>query len=84
MFGMLEGVEVIVPEQAELIHRTYMEIVSGGVEGRIVLSQIARSLPVDAIVLAGTVLSLVFDETNTEFPHVDCAKLHIQAIARAK
>jgi aspartate racemase len=39
-------------------------------------------LPVDAIVLAGTDLALIFDETNTDFPHLDCTKAHIQAILR--
>jgi hypothetical protein len=26
---------------------------------------------------------MIFDETNTDFPHLDAAKVHIQAIARA-
>jgi aspartate racemase len=84
MFGMLEGVEVIVPEpdQVDAIHDAYMRTVEGGSEGRAVLTRIAKQLPVDAVVLAGTDLSLIFDETNTDFPHVDCAKLHIQAILR--
>ena len=82
MFGMLDGVDVIVPDQVEAIHQAYMRTVEGGTEGRSVLSKIARELPVDAIVLAGTDLSLIFDETNTDFVHVDCAKTHIQAIVR--
>jgi aspartate racemase len=82
MFGMLEGVEVVVPDQVEEIHQAYMGTVAGGTEGRAILTRIARELPVDAIVLAGTDLALIFDETNTEFAHVDCAKTHIQAIAR--
>jgi aspartate racemase len=82
MFGMLEGVEVVVPDQVETIHEAYMRTVDGGTEGRAVLSGIARELPVDAIVLAGTDLSLIFDETNTDFAHVDCVKAHIQAIVR--
>jgi aspartate racemase len=80
MFGMLEGVEVVVPDQVEAIHNAYMQTVEGGTEGRAILSKIAHELPVDAIVLAGTDLSLIFDETNTDFPHVDCAKTHIHAI----
>jgi len=59
-----------------------MQIVAGGTDQRITLSRIARELPVDAIVLAGTDLSLIFDQSNTEFPNVDCAKVHIQAILR--
>ncbi len=84
MFGMLEGVEVVVPDQdqVEAIHSAYMRTVEGGTEGRAILSRIARELPVDAVVLAGTDLALIFDETNTDFPHVDCAQIHIQAILR--
>jgi len=82
MFGMLEGIDVVVPDQLDAIHDAYMQTVAGETGGRAILSQIARELPVDAIVLAGTDLSLIFDETNTDFPHVDCAKTHIQAIIR--
>jgi aspartate racemase len=35
----------------------------------------------DAVILAGTDLALLFDETNTAFPNVDCGALHIRAIA---
>ena len=82
MFGMLDGVEVIVPDQVEAIHQAYMRTVEGGTEGRAILSAIAKELPVDAIVLAGTDLCLIFDETNTDFAHLDCSKTHIQAIVR--
>ncbi len=82
MFGMLDGIEVLVPDQVDAIHDAYMKTVEGGTEGRDILTGIARDLPVDAIVLAGTDLSLVFDETNTHFPHVDGARVHIQAIVR--
>ena len=41
---------------------------------------LVRRDSVDAILLAGTDLTLLFDESNTDFPHVDCAALHIQAI----
>jgi aspartate racemase len=82
MYGMLEGIDVIVPDQVEAIHQAYMQTVEGGTEGRDVLTKIAKELPVDAVVLAGTDLSMIFDETNTDFPHVDCAKVHIQAILR--
>ncbi len=82
MFGMLEGVEVVVPEEVEAIHTAYMQAVDGRPDGRAVLSEIAHRLPVDAILLAGTDLSLIFDEANTDFPHLDCAKIQIQAIVR--
>lgn len=82
LFGMLEGIDVLVPEQVDAIHDAYVQIVNGNVEGRAVLSRLAHELPVDAIVLAGTDLALVFDETNIDFPHVDGAKVHIDAILR--
>lgn len=82
MFGMLEGVDVIVPDQVAAIHDAYMQSVAGGAEGRTILSRIARDLPVDAVVLAGTDLSLIFDESNTDFPHIDCARTHVQAMVR--
>ena len=84
MYGMLDGVDVIMPapDQVDAIHESYMQTVNGGIEGRDTLTRIARELPVDAIVLAGTDLSLIFDETNTDFVCVDGAKVHIQAILR--
>jgi aspartate racemase len=83
MFGMLDGIEVIVPDQVEAIHEAYMQTVDGKGEPRAVLTRIAHELPVDAIVLAGTDLATIFDETNTDFPHVDCAQAHIDAIIGA-
>jgi|EP01046_Picozoa_sp_COSAG06_P024641 aspartate racemase len=37
---------------------------------------------VEAILLAGTDLSAVFNANNTPFPHLDCAAVHIDAIMR--
>ena len=83
MFGMLDGIDVLVPDQVEAIHKAYMETVEGGTAGHAILTGIAQKLPVDAVLLAGTDLALIFNETNTAFPHLDCAKVHIQAIMRA-
>jgi aspartate racemase len=83
MFGMLSGVEVVVPDQVEAIHEAYMRAVEGGAEGRDILTRIAMELPVDAVVLAGTDLSPIFDESNSDFAHVDSARTHIGAILRA-
>jgi aspartate racemase len=83
MFGMLGDVEVVVPEKTAEIHEAYMRIVDGGIdEPRDRLCKIAQELSVDAVVLAGTDLALVFDETNTPFPNLDSAKVHIRAILR--
>jgi aspartate/glutamate racemase len=37
---------------------------------------------VDPIILAGNDLALLFNETNTDFPSIDCAALHLQAILK--
>jgi aspartate/glutamate racemase len=34
----------------------------------------------DAILLAGTDLSFIFEPHNTDFPHLDGARSHIEAI----
>ena len=44
MFGMLDGIEVIVPDQVDAIHDAYMQTVHGETGGRAVLSEIARDL----------------------------------------
>ena len=85
MYGMLDGVELFkVPDQVEAIHSAYMQFVNGRPsDGRAVLTRIARELPVDAVVLAGTDLSPAFNESNTEFPFVDCVSAHLKAMLQA-
>jgi aspartate racemase len=89
MFGLLRGVEVVTPAAGEIdfVHQTYLQIVSAGAgseEQRRGLSRLAQELierdGVDAVILAGTELALLFNETNTDFPHLDCARLHVDAI----
>lgn len=89
LFGALEGMDVVRPHDGEVdeIHRIYLELATKGCcarEDEARLNEIARTLchrdNVEAIVLAGTDLNLVFNETNTGFPAVDCAAAHIAAI----
>jgi aspartate racemase len=91
LFGQLEGVEVVTPhpDEVDYIHATYLQLVGAGVglatqrEG---LTRLARTLierdRVHAVILAGTELALVFDENNTDFPNVNGARLHLNAIAQ--
>lgn len=37
----------------------------------------------EAVVLAGTDFAVMFDARTTPFPHVDCARAHINAILAA-
>jgi aspartate racemase len=91
LFEQLEELDVITPqpEEVDYIHATYLEMVSAGTGSdhqREGLSRLARVLierdGVEAVILAGTDFALVFNESNTNFPHVDCARLHLDAIVR--
>jgi len=89
LFGWLDGVEIVKPQPAEVdfIHDTYFSIASNGAgsdgqrEGLAALAEtLCRRDGVEAVLLAGTDLSAIFNESNTGFPHLDCAALHIRAI----
>ena len=91
-YGLLDGVEVVRPRPGEvdLIHGVYTELLrdrKGSGEQRRKLTALAETLQtrdgIDAVLLAGTDLSLIFDESNTGFPHVDCAAAHLKAIVDA-
>jgi aspartate racemase len=91
LFGRLKAVDVVAPTTAEIefIHQSYLQIVNAGsgteeqYEG---LRRVAHALiereNVEAILLAGTELSLIFNEANLDFPHVDGSRLHLDAIMR--
>jgi aspartate racemase len=90
LFGALEAFDVVRPSDDEVdeVHRIYLGLAT---EGRIAaddeakLRKLAHTLEgrdgVQAIVLAGTDLNLVFNESNAGFSAVDCAAAHIEAIA---
>jgi aspartate racemase len=88
LFGYLKDFEVVrpKPEDVDYIHNTYVEIASGrGTEEHETgLRRIAHTLcetdGVQSIVLAGTDLALVFNDANTDFPAIDCSRVHIEAI----
>jgi aspartate racemase len=89
LFGRLKDVDVVAPKPAEIdfIHQTYLQLVnvgSGTEQQYRGLHQLAHTLierdGIEAIILAGTELSLVFNQANTDFPHIDGARLHLAAI----
>jgi aspartate racemase len=90
LFGRLQDVtEVISPraEEVDRISEIYGKIVkhekASAAEFE-ALRDLAHVLiqreKLDAILLAGTDLSFVFDPENTDFPHLDGARTHIDAI----
>lgn len=93
MFGRLADIELITPRADEIsaIHDSYMRTANSGrgaPEDHRALTAMARTLierdGAEAIVFAGTDLSLLFDTTNTSFPAIDCTQLHIETILRAQ
>ena len=93
MFGRLAEVEVEVvspsPVEIEMIHAIYVALATSGSANQAqfqTLRAIAHTLVkrerLDAIILAGTDLSLLFNQANTDFPHIDSARVHIDEIMR--
>ena len=91
LFGHLGNIEVVTPrpDEVDYIHATYVQLVSAGAvpaAERDGLTHLAHTLierdRVEAVILAGTDLALIFDESNTNFPHIDSARLHLSAIMR--
>lgn len=89
LFGALDGLDVVRPQDHEVedIHRIYLELATQGrctAEDETRLREIAQTIGrrdgVEAIVLAGTDLNLIFSEANAGFPAVDCAAAHIARI----
>jgi aspartate racemase len=89
LFGRLQNVDVVTPSptQLDLLNNLYVRIVEdeyASAEDYATLRALAHSLidreRLDAILLAGTDLSFVFNPANTDFPHLDGARTHIDAI----
>ncbi len=91
LFGALPQVEVVMPTSQEIdtIAETYSRVVEQAGAAPRDYNQL-RSLAhrlidrdnLDAIILAGTDLAFVFEPDNTNFAHIDGARLHIAAIMR--
>jgi aspartate racemase len=89
MFGRL-GVDVVMPppEEIAFIHNSYLNVVYDrstppGIDR---LRELAHTLirrdGAEAVLLAGTDLSIVMNEENAGFPTLDCAAVHIKEITK--
>jgi len=92
MFGALQNTVVILPRPEELdtVADIYVRVVQEAQISkedferlRVIAHSLLERERLDAIILAGTDLALVFNPTNTDFPHLDGARVHLQAIMRA-
>ncbi len=88
MFGRLEGMEIVrpSPEALELVANNYLIIARTGsiehadIEGVRRVAQDLADAGADTVVLAGTELSLAFEEETAGFPALDSGRAHVAAI----
>ena len=89
LWGQLAGPEIVKPrpEEMDFVGAAYQRILDtqkANPEDAAGLRRIAADLQhrdgVEAILLAGTDLALMFDEASAGFPAIDVARLHIEAI----
>jgi aspartate racemase len=91
MFGRLHDTEVVMPTPGEIdaIADIYLRVVEEARASnadferlRALAHTLIKRERLDGIVLAGTDLAFVFNPSNADFPHVDGARAHIEAIMR--
>ena len=91
LYGRVRAAELLAPAGNELaaVHHAYAAMAAAGTvteEQRDIFLAASRRLIDDqgaeAIMLGGTDLALVFDGTDYGFGIIDCAKVHVDAIAR--
>jgi aspartate racemase len=89
-YGCLPQVAVISPDGQRLheVHQAYSAMAADGFATEAqsaTFHAAAKSLLCDeqaeAILLGGTDLTLIFDQATTEFPVIDCAAIHADALA---
>jgi aspartate racemase len=90
MFGRVENAIRPRPAEVDFIHKAYSTLARTGVasgEDRQQFIRLAQTLQqrdgVAAIVLAGTDFAVMFEPDTTPFPHVDCTRVHVDAIMAA-
>jgi aspartate racemase len=90
LYGAITNAELIAPRGQMLddVHAAYAAMAMAGMvteAQRAVFNAAAAALltddKVDAIMLGGTDLALVFDAATSAYPLVDCAGIHVKAIA---
>jgi aspartate racemase len=90
-YGRIASAEIVPPSEPDLeeVHQAYVAMAASGFvtdDQRSIFNAASRRLIEDqgaeAIMLGGTDLALAFNEQTAEFPLVDCAGIHADAIAK--
>ena len=88
-YGGIESAEIVPPqgESLQKVHDAYVAMATSGTvndEQRYTFGEACSNLfdehGVEAILLGGTDLALVYQTGNTDFPVIDCAAVHCEAI----
>ena len=91
LYGGVPRVEIVAPSGQDLedVHQAYVAMAASGIvtaAQSAIFAAVSRKLlkesGVEAIMLGGTDLALAFNERDTEFPLIDCAAIHADAIAK--
>lgn len=91
-FGGVTSAEIVPPgvEDLDAVHEAYVAMAASGEvtdAQRAVFTTACQRLlkdeAVEAVMLGGTDLALVFDQRTADFPLVDCAGIHVEAIVRS-
>ena len=90
-YGGITTAEVLPPAGSELdeVHHAYISMATAGAvtdaQRRIfntACERLIREQGAEGIMLGGTDLALAFNEQTSDFPLVDCAAIHVEAIAK--
>lgn len=91
VYSGINTADVIVPKGSALddVHSAYVSMAAVGQvtsDQRAVFDSVCdwfvNQAHVDAIMLGGIDLALVYQEGQTQFPIVDCAAIHVDSIVR--
>jgi aspartate racemase len=88
-YGGLGKIEVLTPSPALLaeVHTAYVAMASSGLVTapqretlNAACTELIEDFGVDAVLLGGTDLALVYDEATSVFPVIDCAAIHSRKV----
>jgi aspartate racemase len=91
-FGGVSSAQIVPPSGNDLddVHDSYVTMAAAGVATdaqRVIFTAVCQRLlnemGVEAIMLGGTDLALIFNDQTSGFPLVDCAGIHVEAIVRS-
>jgi aspartate racemase len=90
-YGRIASAEIVPPSEPDLddVHQAYISMAASGFvteHQRSIFNAVSHRLVeeqgAEAIMLGGTDLALAFNEQTAEFPLVECAGIHADAIAK--